>query len=191
MPTSSKSNLYLKIKNLNKFGYKIKHVTPSSPFEKHTINFESKNHTLCLSELNEKIADLKKEHSKIKENRLENVLKKQRENLSTLNHSSFQKRVEIAKLDILKNLILQQVLLESTPELKSRYLKCIKQIEIKIDSLYGDNNNQHKKYLYLANIFKLLTAQIKLRNPESRARLFTHINQEILNKPLDQLSLDI
>ncbi|GEM_PF-5970014 len=192
MPISIKSKLHLKIKNLNRFGYKIKHVTPSSPFEKHKINFESKTYTFCLSELNDRIADLKKEHSKIKEQRLESVLKNKREHLLDLNHSSFQKKLELAKLDILKNLILQHVLLESTPELKPRYLRIIKKMEEKIDVIYSkDSLNKSKKYLYLANIFKSLTEQIKLRNADSRHRLFSHIDQEILSKPLDQLSLDI
>jgi len=86
----------------------------------------------------------------------------------------------MSKIMSVENLIYQQELLASTPELKALYNKTIKNVLTKIDDLFV-NGNADRKYAFSANVLSDLTKQLKLRNENSRYRLFKHINSEILS----------
>lgn len=185
-----KSNLVRKIKGINSYGYKNHKPIVTSALKKHKISFDFKVYNVNLSELRAKMSDLKKEHRLIREKKLENILNKKKVfDLEKLSKKSISIKIEIAKLETLENLILQSDLLKTTPELKPKYNKFIKDLFSKIDQLYSGNN--YKRYLYYPSIMKTITTQIKLRNPKSRLRLFNYVTKEILNTPLNQLKLDL
>jgi len=190
---SNKSNLLKQLSNINSYGFRRKKAIPFSALEKHSIVFENKNLSLSLSDIRTKIADFKSKHREIKEKRLEGTVYSKKQNLSILKEKSLSLRLEISKLEVLENLILQKELLKQTPELSSLYLKTFKNISKKVDVLFKDTPSSllNKKYTFLSLISKELTRQLKLRNEESRKRLFNYINREILTKPLDQLRLDV
>lgn len=189
---SQKSNLLKKISKINSYGFRRKRTDPLSALAKHPISFEGKKYSLSLSEIKSKILDLKNKHRQVKEKRLENIKFKGKFDSSDLRVQSLTLRLEISKLEILENLVLQKELIKQTPHLEKQYSKTISNISLKVDSLFlNDKNFVNKKYTFLSIISKEITRQLKLRNEESRQRLFKYVNKEILSKPLDQIRLDI